>query len=113
MEYSYTIIDSDATSNLQLQHYLEDYGDFVCTSQARNCEDGLNAILKYTPDVVFINLNDKAFEYFNDAVDNKIYPIPYLHVYGCAEYIIDDPRYNELRLKLNLPADKHLVALYQ
>ncbi|WP_019669498.1 LytR/AlgR family response regulator transcription factor [Eudoraea adriatica] len=64
MEYSYTIIDSDATSNLQLQHYLEDYGDFVCSGEARNCSDGLNAILKYTPDVVFINLNDKAFEYF-------------------------------------------------
>jgi len=65
MEYSYTIIDSDATSNLQLQHYLEDYGDFVCNSEARNGEDGLNAILKYTPDIVFINLNDKAFEYFH------------------------------------------------
>ncbi len=65
MEYSYTIIDSDATSNLQLQHYLEDYGDFVCSGEARNCSDGLNAILKYTPDVVFINLNDKAFEYFH------------------------------------------------
>ncbi len=64
MEYSYTIIDSDATSNLQLQHYLEDYGEFVCSGEARNCSDGLNAILKYTPDVVFINLNDKAFEYF-------------------------------------------------
>ena len=64
MEYSYTIIDSDATSNLQLQHYLEDYGDFVCSSEARNCSDGLNAILKYSPDIVFINLNDKAFEYF-------------------------------------------------
>lgn len=65
MEYSYTIIDSDATSNLQLQHYLEDYGDFVCSGEARNCSDGLNAILKYSPDVVFINLNDKAFEYFH------------------------------------------------
>ena len=64
MEYSYTIIDSDATSNLQLQHYLEDYGDFVCSSEAKNCSDGLNAILKYSPDIVFINLNDKAFEYF-------------------------------------------------
>lgn len=64
MEYTYNIIDSDAASNLQLQHYLEDYGDFVCIGEAKNAEDGLNSILKYSPDVVFVNLNDKAYEYF-------------------------------------------------
>jgi len=64
MEYTYTIIDSDAASNLQLQHYLEEYGDFVCMGHARNGGDGLNSILKHLPDIVFVNLNDKAFEYF-------------------------------------------------
>ncbi|SHJ04151.1 hypothetical protein SAMN04487911_1101 [Arenibacter nanhaiticus] len=28
MEFSYTIIDSDATSNLQLQHFLKEYENF-------------------------------------------------------------------------------------
>ncbi len=64
MEYTYTIIDSDATSNLQLQHYLEDYGDFMCVGHASNNGDGLNAILKHLPDIVFVNLNDAAYEYF-------------------------------------------------
>lgn len=65
MDYTYTIIDSEATSNLRLQHYLEDYGDFVCVAEARNSDDGLNAILKHLPDLVFVNLNERAFEYFH------------------------------------------------
>ncbi len=64
MEYTYTIIDADATSNLQLQHYLEDHGDFVCLDRNLDSRDGLNAILKHLPDLVFINLNGQAMEYF-------------------------------------------------
>ena len=65
MDYTYTIIDSDAVSNLQLQLYLEDYGDFVCVGDANNSADGLNAILKHLPDIVFVNLGENAFEYFH------------------------------------------------
>ncbi|MRH99787.1 DNA-binding response regulator [Kriegella sp. EG-1] len=64
MEYSYAIIDSDATSNLQLQHYLEEYGDFCLVSHSKNSNEGIDNILKFSPDVVFINLNDKAQEHF-------------------------------------------------
>ena len=64
MEYTYTIIDSEAASNLQLQHYLEDYGDFMCIGRATSSGDGLNVILKSLPDIVFVNLNEKAYEYF-------------------------------------------------
>lgn len=69
MEYTYAIIDSDATSNLQLQHYLDEYGDFSCTAMARNDDEGLNAILKFSPDVVFINLNEKARSFFRMAME--------------------------------------------
>ncbi|WP_411030963.1 LytR/AlgR family response regulator transcription factor [Spongiimicrobium sp. 3-5] len=69
MEYTYTIIDSDATSNLQLQHHLEEYGEFVCTGLAKNSVSGLNAILKHLPDVVFVNLNEKANEYFQMVME--------------------------------------------
>jgi DNA-binding LytR/AlgR family response regulator len=64
MEYSYTIIDADATSNLQLQHYLEEHGDFYCLDKARDSREGLNSVLKHLPDLVFINLNGMAMEYF-------------------------------------------------
>lgn len=69
MEYTYSILDSDATSNLQLQHYLEDYGDFCLVSEARSGAEGLDTILKFSPNIVFINLNDRAFEYFQMAIE--------------------------------------------
>ena len=58
MNYSYTIIDSDAVSNLQLHAFLDEYGDFECINTTNNPSDGLNDILKYSPDIVFINLNN-------------------------------------------------------
>ena len=69
LEYTYTIIDSDATSNLQLQHYLEDYGDFSCSALARDSEEGLNNILKYSPDIVFVHLNEMANSYFQMVLE--------------------------------------------
>ncbi len=69
MEYTYTIIDSDATSNLQLQHYLEDYGDFMCAGLAHDSNEGLNNILKFSPDIVFIHLNEMANDYFQMVME--------------------------------------------
>lgn len=69
MQYKYAIIDSNAASNLQLQHYLEDYGDFVCTDISKNKEEGLRNILKFSPDVVLVNLNKDTEEYFNMVVE--------------------------------------------
>ncbi|MBD0849174.1 LytR/AlgR family response regulator transcription factor [Maribacter arenosus] len=69
MDFNYSIIDSDATSNLQLQHFLEEYGDFSCVALAKNSNDGLNSILKFTPDVVFVNLNENASEYFQMVME--------------------------------------------
>lgn len=64
MEYNYLIIDSDAATNLQLQHLMEDFEKFYCAGVASDTTDGINSILKFSPDVVFINLNDKAGKYF-------------------------------------------------
>lgn len=69
MEYTYNIIDSDAVSNLQLKHFLEEHGDFSCSSITMCTSSGSNAILKYSPDLVFINLNDRAPEYFQMVVE--------------------------------------------
>nr|WP_299388673.1 LytTR family DNA-binding domain-containing protein [Allomuricauda sp.] len=65
MDYTYTIIDSSATSRLQLQLYLEEYGDFNCVGTAANAENGLNVILKFAPDIVLINLNEEGMAYFH------------------------------------------------
>lgn len=69
LEYTYTILDSDATSNLQLQHYLGEYGDFTCAALAKDSTEGINSILKFSPDVVFINLNENAQEYFQMVME--------------------------------------------
>lgn len=60
MEYRYAIIDPEATSKLQLQHYLEEYDELQSTGSARNLDDGLNHILKTNPDIVFVRLAENA-----------------------------------------------------
>lgn len=124
LEYTYTIIDSDATSNLQLQHYLEDYGDFSCSALAKDSNDGINTILKYSPDVVFINLNENAQEYFQMVMELHQYikEIPVIigvskskdHAYDAIKngffdywllpYNEFDIRKSLLRLKKQVPA---------
>lgn len=64
MDYSYTIIDENATASLQLQAQLQDYPDFYCAGISSNTDDGLNEILKFLPDVVIINLGEEASECF-------------------------------------------------
>lgn len=60
MEYSYAIIDTDAASNLQLQLQMQEYGDFFHIGTSSSTEDGLNLILKMLPDLVIVNLSQKA-----------------------------------------------------
>ena len=131
MEYSYTIIDSDVSSNLRLQTYLEEYGDFLYLGQAKNSSDGLNSILKHLPDVVFIHLNDKALEYFQmitelyqyvkeipvligfsrskeyayDAIKNNFFD------YWLLPYCEFDIRKTILRLSRQLPKEKESHTL--
>ncbi|MGB5236619.1 MAG: LytTR family transcriptional regulator DNA-binding domain-containing protein [Flavobacteriaceae bacterium] len=64
MELSYTVIDSNLSSNLELQNHLGEYGDFHYLGRASTSKEGLNNILKHLPDIVFIHLNDKALDYF-------------------------------------------------
>lgn len=64
MNYSYSILGTTTTSNLQLQHFMDEHKDFVCADMTETSSDGLNSILKYNPDVVFIDLRQNALEYF-------------------------------------------------
>ncbi|WP_100872153.1 LytTR family DNA-binding domain-containing protein [Pseudozobellia sp. WGM2] len=131
MEYNYTIIDSDATSNLQLQHYLEEYGDFTCTSIAKDSSEGINSILKFSPQIVFINLNEKAQEYFQMVMELHQYltSLPIIigiskgkhHAYDAIKngffdywlmpYNEFDIRKSLLRLKKQIPAEQEPQTL--
>lgn len=57
----------------------------------------------------YLGFTDEAFMYLNEAVEYKLYPISYINIYPMAEDLRDDPRYNELLQKMNLP---HKQTLY-
>lgn len=73
MEYTYNIIDSNAASKLQLQLYLEEYEDLVCTGVATSASEGLDSILKHTPELVLINLGEYGLEYFQMVTELNQY----------------------------------------
>jgi tetratricopeptide (TPR) repeat protein len=58
----------------------------------------------------YLGFTDKAFEYLNDACEKKYYPISYINVYPCAEDIRQDPRYDKLLQKMNLPGKKAFIT---
>ena len=55
---------------------------------------------------------DEAFKYFNIAIDKKQYQMMYLNWYPFTESLRNDPRYNELLARMNLPPnnEKQIVA---
>ncbi|MEP3210363.1 MAG: LytTR family DNA-binding domain-containing protein [Maribacter sp.] len=69
MIYTYAIIDSETSATLNLQHFLSECGEFDCLAIAENSVEGLNAILKYKPSLVFINLNADAHSYFQMSIE--------------------------------------------
>ena len=85
MEYSYVVIDSDAVSNLQLSTFLEEYGDFSCSGLAKSPDDGLNQVLKYSPDLVFINLDQKTQAQFQMVLEMHQYLLDIPVVIGISK----------------------------
>ena len=73
MDYSYGIVDANAATSLQLQHFLEEYEAFQCVSQDASADQGLNSMLKYKPDVVFVNLDRQASSLFATVRDSFQY----------------------------------------
>ncbi|UCH14827.1 MAG: helix-turn-helix domain-containing protein [Bacteroidales bacterium] len=57
-----------------------------------------------------LGFTDMAFELLNEACDKKYYPTLYIDIFPGAEFIRDDPRYNTLLQKLNLPYKKTLLT---
>lgn len=57
-------MDSNAATSLQLRHFMDEYEDFTFAGEAESANDGLNAILKFRPDLVIVNLSKGASEIF-------------------------------------------------
>ena len=58
----------------------------------------------------YLGFTDMAFELLDEAVEKRKYPINYIHVYPCTKPIRNDPRFDELLKKMNLPYRKHHIA---
>ena len=70
-----------------------------------NCYRGMMA--------TYLGFDDEAFRYLNEAVEYKLYPITYINFYPMVEDLRDDPRYNELLQKMNLPYSHTLYSSNQ
>ncbi|GGG46658.1 DNA-binding response regulator [Croceivirga lutea] len=69
MVYSYVIIDSNASSILDLRTALSEYKNFTCSALLNDYGELQNSILKYLPDLVVVNIDDKdnnVFSLIND-----------------------------------------------
>ena len=58
----------------------------------------------------YLGFTDEAFELLNKAYESKSYPITYINLYPCTEGIRNDPRYEELLQKMNLPNRRALLT---
>ncbi len=65
MDYTYLIIDANATTSLQLQSQMREFQDFSCAGTVANTDNGINHILKLLPDIVIVNFNESADTYLN------------------------------------------------
>lgn len=57
MVHSYLILDDDSKSILKIQSVMERFSNFQLMATASNYEDGLDAILEFQPDFVFLEIN--------------------------------------------------------
>jgi TolB-like protein/AraC-like DNA-binding protein len=57
-----------------------------------------------------LGYTDKAFMLLNEACEHKYYPIIHIETFPDAEFIRDDPRYNELLQKMKLPSYYELLT---
>jgi len=73
------------------------------TKNVNSCHRGMMA--------ASLGFIDMAFDFLFEAAEKQQYPIAYIHGYGCADYIKDDPRFTEPRQRLNLPGQTELMAL--
>ena len=61
MQYRYSIIESEKSSVENLKNRFDDFSNFICVGSSGLYDESLDLILKFKPDVVFINI-DSVFE---------------------------------------------------
>lgn len=65
MNFTYSIIGPNAAITLQLQHFLEEFGEFCCVAESGDTQTGLNEFLKHDPDLLFLSLDKEPAASFS------------------------------------------------
>jgi AraC-like DNA-binding protein/TolB-like protein len=50
-----------------------------------------------------LGYSDEAFDYLNEAYENKYFPTSLINIFPSTDYLRDDPRFDELIRKMNFP----------
>ncbi len=95
---SYFILESDTITVHNICKIFEEYPEFTCKGITEDYENGMNSILKDTPDVVFINVDS----------DNKN---EYADIFSYCSTIDDHSRKKPLYIALSVDETKAYSAL--
>ena len=57
MNYTYIVLDDDAESVIKIKKMASKFSELNFIASANNCTDGLNLILKHTPDLIFLEID--------------------------------------------------------
>ena len=86
---------------MELWNEVEDYAK---NHRVNCCYRGMMA--------AYLGFTDKAFKLLNEAIDRKDYPVIYINAYVFTESIRNDPRFDQLLARMNLPTKKSLLTAH-
>ncbi|MDR5591099.1 LytTR family DNA-binding domain-containing protein [Christiangramia sp. SM2212] len=66
MANSYFILNDHQNTSRNLCGVLEEFPEFRCAGVTEDYEEGMNSILKLTPDIVFVNIDSKLDNNYSD-----------------------------------------------
>ena len=59
MNYTYIILDDDPESVIKIKKMASEFSELNFIAAADNSTEGLNLILKHTPDLIFLEIDPK------------------------------------------------------
>jgi len=84
MNYRYSIIEYDKSTIKNLQNHFQNFSNYTCVGISYCYDTSLDLILKYSPDIVFINVDNRKNDNFQNAFNfvNELYKyvqeLPYI-----------------------------------
>lgn len=71
MNYKYTIIENEKSVVEKLKERFDNFSNYVCVGSSFCYDESMNLILQHSPDIVFINVDDRCSDAINFV--NELY----------------------------------------